>query len=318
MNSWSVWLVAAAAIACACAGDPHRGPDGEEDGGPPASSPRGPRAYLTDPYVRARYPDLVPSVEDRRIEATGVGVAPVEQAGGPAGHPEAILAARADALKNLAERVLELRVTGATTLRDRIAGNDGVRAGLSVFLRGAERDDRGFLPGGIAIASARISFGDLVDWLGRAAREWPGLFEAGELDRIDLSVDTYVAFPVLVKYRDPESGADVSEPPGSEAAPGVALATPWNGSRVDLSVESIEVRGSAADETGLASIWVRSVPLDLSSAAGTEPPLGGQEAARYVRFRTAIPLAPGKNVLEVEVADQAGHRTIVAVVVHRS
>lgn len=281
-------------------------------------SPRGPRAYLADPSVRARYPDLLPSVEDRRVEATGVGVAQGDLTGGSGAESETLAAARADALRNLAERVLELRVTGASTLRDRIAGNDGVRAGLSVLLRGAELDDRGFLPGGVAVSGARVSFGDLVDWLGRSAREWPGLFEAGEVERIDPDVDAYAALPVLVKYRDPETGADVSEPPGSEGAPGVAMATPWDGSRVALSVDWIDVQGSAADASGLASIWVRNVPLDLSSAAGTEPPLAGQEAVRYVRFRTAIPLARGKNVLEVEVADRAGHRTILAVVVHRS
>jgi len=76
-------------------------------------------------------------------------------------------AAKADALRNLAETIYGVRVDSRTTVRDFVTQSDVVRASLNSVIQGAREVDYVERPDGTAEVTVEISPGQVEDILGR-------------------------------------------------------------------------------------------------------------------------------------------------------
>lgn len=76
-------------------------------------------------------------------------------------------AAKADALRNLAEEIYGLRLDSRTTVRDFVTQSDVIRTGLDTLIRGAKEIDYVERPDGTAEVTVEITLGQVEDILGR-------------------------------------------------------------------------------------------------------------------------------------------------------
>jgi outer membrane protein FlgP len=94
----------------------------------------------------ATTPDLQPGPPVIRV--TGVGAPPPLRPGVPPGQVRLLAerAAKADAYRNLLERVKGVRIEGETTVHDFVAQNDVIRTRVDGVLRGAREISSRIMP----------------------------------------------------------------------------------------------------------------------------------------------------------------------------
>jgi hypothetical protein len=76
-------------------------------------------------------------------------------------------AAKADALRNLAEMIYGVRIDSRTTVRDFVTESDVIKARLRAVIQGAQEVDYRELPDGSAEVTVEITLGQVRDILGR-------------------------------------------------------------------------------------------------------------------------------------------------------
>lgn len=76
-------------------------------------------------------------------------------------------AAKADALRNLAEMIYGVRIDSRTTVRDFVTESDVIKARLRALIQGAQEVDYRELPDGSAEVTVEITLGQVRDILGR-------------------------------------------------------------------------------------------------------------------------------------------------------
>ncbi len=99
------------------------------------------------------------------IKATGSGVPPAGKEGTAQGKLLAARAAKADALRNLAESVRGVQVSSETYVRDFVTRSDRIRTRFQAFIRGAIETDRRYLDDGTCEVDIEIDLMGLNDIL---------------------------------------------------------------------------------------------------------------------------------------------------------
>ena len=99
------------------------------------------------------------------FKATGSGVPPADKANTAQGKLLAARAAKADALRNLAETIKGVQVTSETYVRDFVTKSDRIKTRFEAFVQGAVETDRRFLDDGTCEVDVEIDLLGLDDIL---------------------------------------------------------------------------------------------------------------------------------------------------------
>ncbi|MDP7033956.1 MAG: hypothetical protein QF752_05640 [Planctomycetota bacterium] len=141
--------------------------------------------------------------DQRVIVAVGYGIEPARYFRTGRGRLMARRAAQLDALRNLSERMLGLRIDSTSTVRDFVMSRDLVRTHFQTFLKGASVQGYERTEDGMILARVQIGVDGLRESLAETARQFGGeQFTPEMMRRISYELDHFQGYETRRSYYD--------------------------------------------------------------------------------------------------------------------